>query len=259
MRVTFLGTGTSQGVPVIGCACPVCTSPDPRDDLLRVSVLVETGGRSLLIDAGPDLRQQLLRAGVKDLDAVLLTHEHTDHMLGMDDLRPISFAHQPSKAVPIYADEPTRRAVRRVYDYAFVEPKYPGVPEFDLRSIPRAAFDVEGIEVIPVEVMHLRMPVLGFRIGAFAYITDAKTIAPQELDKLRGVDTLVLNALREQPHYSHLNIAEAMAIVEEVRPRQAWFTHVSHLTGPHAAMNARLPAYAQLAHDGLVIDVPDQR
>jgi len=255
MRVTFLGTGTSQGVPLIGCTCAVCASTDPRDHRLRVSVLVETHGRTLLIDAGPDLRQQLLRAGVKDLDAVLLTHEHTDHMLGMDDLRPISFAHQPPKPVPIYADEPTLRAVRRVYAYAFDERKYPGVPEFDLRPISRAPFEVGGINVVPVEVMHMRMPVLGFRIGAFAYITDAKTIAPAELDKLRGVDTLVVNALRVAPHYSHMNIAEALAVVDEVRPRQAWFTHVSHLMGLHAVVNAKLPPHARLAHDQLVIEV----
>lgn len=257
MRVTFLGTGTSQGVPVIGCTCPVCTSSDPHDRRLRVSVLVETQGRSLLIDAGPDLRQQLLRAGVKDLDAVLLTHEHTDHMMGMDDLRSISFAHQPPKPVPIYADEPTLHAVRRVYAYAFNERKYPGVPEFDLHAITRAPFMVNDIQVVPVEVMHMHMPVLGFRIGAFGYITDAKTIAPAELDKLRGLDTLVVNALRVEPHYSHMNIAEALAVVEQLRPRQAWFTHVSHLMGGHASMNAQLPGYAQLAHDELVIEIKD--
>lgn len=257
MRVTFLGTGTSQGVPVIGCDCAVCISPDPHDKRLRVSVLIETQGKRILIDAGPDLRQQMLRAEVKWLDAVLLTHEHMDHIVGMDDLRAFSFFHKPPKAVPIYADEPTLLAVRRVYDYAFKANKYPGVPEFDLRTIERRPFMAEGVRVIPIEVMHLRMPVLGFRIGGFTYITDAKTIRPAELDKVRGTDTLVLNALRQKEHYSHLSLSEALAIVEEAKPRQAWFTHISHLMGTHAATNERLPANARIAHDGLVLELPD--
>ncbi len=257
MRVTFLGTGTSQGVPVIGCDCPVCLSPDPHDKRLHVSVLVETRGKRILIDAGPDLRQQMLRAGVDALDAVLLTHEHMDHIIGMDDLRSFSFRYEPAKAVPIYADEPTLRAVRRVYDYAFRDDKYPGVPVFDLHTIGRAPFMVEGVEVIPVEVMHMRMPVLGFRIGGFTYITDAKTILPEELDKVRGTDTLVLNALREKEHYSHLSLSEALGIVEEIGPRQAFFTHISHLMGSHAKTNEGLPENARLAHDGLVFELPD--
>ncbi len=257
MRVTFLGTGTSQGVPIIGCSCAVCTSTDPRDQRLRVSVLVETAGKRILIDAGPDLRQQMLRAGVKELDAVLLTHEHMDHISGMDDLRAFSFAHEPPKAVPIYADAPTLNAVRRVYAYAFAERKYPGVPEFELRTIDRKAFVVDGVAVHPIEVMHMHMPVLGFRIGGFTYITDAKTINPEELVKMRGTEVLVLNALREKEHYSHLSVKEALAIVEQVQPRQAWFTHISHLMGLHSVVNDRLPKHAQLAHDGLVIDLPE--
>ncbi len=257
MRVTFLGTGTSQGVPVIGCTCAVCNSPDPHDKRLRVSVLVETQGKRLLIDAGPDLRQQMLRAGVTALDAVLLTHEHMDHVAGMDDLRAFSFAHQPPKAVPIYGDEPTLKAVRRVYEYAFREHRYPGVPEFDLRTIDRAPFLAEGIPVVPVEVMHMTMPVLGFRIGGFTYITDAKTIHTRERDKIRGTDTLVLNALREKEHYSHLNLAEAVAIAEDVGPRHTWFTHISHLMGSHAATNERLPAHIRLAYDGMVLELPE--
>ena len=257
MRVTFLGTGTSQGVPVIGCDCAVCASPDPHDRRLRVSVLVETQGKRILIDAGPDLRQQMLRAGVRGLDAVLLTHEHMDHIAGMDDLRAFSFSHEPPKAVPIYGDEPTLRAVRRVYEYAFTENRYPGVPEFELRVIDRQPFLVEGVAVRPIEVMHMRMPVLGFRIGGFTYITDAKTILPDELDKIRGTGTLVLNALRENEHYSHLSLSEALAIVEEVKPRQTWFTHISHLMGTHATTNARLPEHARIAHDGLVVELPE--
>ena len=256
MRVTFLGTGTSQGVPVIGCDCGVCTSADPQDKRLRVSVLVETQGRRILIDAGPDLRQQMLRAKVSALDAVLLTHEHMDHLSGMDDLRAFSFAHEPPEPVPIHANAPTLAAVRRVYDYAFEEHKYPGVPQFDLRVVDRDPFHIGAVRVTPIEVMHARMPVLGFRFGAFAYITDAKTITAEEREKLRGTDTLVLNALRHKEHYSHLSLSEAMDIVEDVRPRQAWFTHVSHLMGKHAATNATLPAHVRLAHDGLVVEVP---
>ncbi len=257
MRVTFLGTGTSQGVPIIGCSCPVCLSPDAQDKRLRVSVLVETGGKRLLIDAGPDLRQQMLRAGVEDLDAVMLTHEHMDHVSGMDDLRAFSFAHHPPRPVPIYADETTLHAVRRMYAYAFTEHRYPGVPQFDLRMIDRSPFEAVGIPVRPIEVMHMHMPVLGFRIGGFTYITDAKTISAQELDKVRGTEVLVLNALREKEHYSHFNLAEALAIVHEIKPRQAWFTHISHWMGKHGEVNGRLPEGVRLAHDGLVLELPD--
>ncbi|MBL8003155.1 MAG: MBL fold metallo-hydrolase [Flavobacteriales bacterium] len=257
MRLTFLGTGTSQGVPIIGCRCAVCTSPDPRDQRLRVSVLVEVNGTRILIDAGPDMRQQLLRARVTDLDAVLLTHAHMDHIGGMDDLRAISFLHDPPRPVPIYADPPTTDGVRHTYHYAFGPQRYPGVPEFAMRSIGRDPFQVEGIEVLPVEVMHMNMPVLGFRIGAMAYVTDAKTIAPAERDKLRGLDVLVLNALRKQEHYSHLNLQEALEVVRDVRPRRAYFTHISHWMGLHAEVQRELPDGVILAHDGLVVEVQE--
>lgn len=225
------------------------------DKRLRVSVLVETRGKRLLIDAGPDLRAQMLRARVEALDAVLLTHEHMDHIAGMDDLRAFSFIHEPPRAVPVYGTEPTLRAVRRVYDYAFREQKYPGVPEFDLRTIGSGPFSAEGVPVVPVEVMHLHMPVLGFRIGGFTYITDAKRISPEELEKVKGSEVLVLNALREKEHYSHLSLGEALSIVEEVRPQRAFFTHISHWMGLHAVVNGRLPAHTRIAHDGLTIEV----
>lgn len=255
MRITFLGTGTSQGVPIIGCQCPVCRSGDPRDARLRVSVLVEVDGRRILIDAGPDLRQQMLRARVPALDAVLLTHEHMDHIAGMDDLRAFSFMSEPPRAITVMADAPTAQAVRRVFSYAFQESKYPGVPEFDLHVIGREPFSAAGVQVLPIEVMHMHMPVLGFRIGGFAYITDAKTIAPQEKAKLEGAEVLVLNALRMQPHYSHMNLEEALALVHEVRPRRAYFTHISHFMGLHADVEAALPPHVHLAHDGLVLEL----
>jgi len=257
MRLTFLGSGTSQGVPIIGCGCAVCTSLDPRDNRLRVSVLVEVHDRRLLIDAGPDMRQQLLRAQVMDLDAVLITHAHMDHIGGMDDLRAISFLHEPPRPVPIYADAATTEAVKHMYHYAFGPGRYPGVPEFDMRMITRDRFTVEGIEVEPVEVMHMSMPVLGFRIGGLAYITDAKTIAPAEREKLRGLEVLVLNALRKQEHYSHLNLAEAVELVRELRPKAAYFTHISHWMGLHAEVQQELPPGVFLAHDGLVVDIQE--
>lgn len=253
MRLTFLGTGTSQGVPVIGCRCVVCSSDDPRDKRLRSSALVEVDGHRLLIDAGPDLRQQLLRAGVDDLDAVLLTHEHMDHIAGMDDLRAISFAHEPPKPVDIYADAPTLQAVRRVYEYAFAEHRYPGIPEFALHTIDRSSFHVGPVAVTPVEVRHLHLPVRGFRIGGLTYITDAKTIPPAEQEKIRGSDVLVLNALRRKEHIAHLNLDEALALVEELRPARAYFTHISHWMGLHAEVE--LPPNVQLAYDGLVVDL----
>ncbi len=257
MRLTFLGTGTSQGVPIIGCRCVVCTSGDPRDQRLRVSALVEVHGRRLLIDAGPDMRQQLLRARVADLDAVLLTHAHMDHIGGMDDLRAISFLHEPPRPVPIYADAATTEGVKRMYHYAFDARRYPGVPEFDMREIDGGPFQAEGVEVLPVEVLHMHMPVLGFRIGAMAYITDAKTIAAAERDKLRGLDVLVLNALRKKEHYSHFSLHEALEVVHDVRPKRAYFTHISHWMGLHAEVELELPPGVHLAHDGLVVDVQE--
>lgn len=258
MRLTFLGTGTSQGVPVVGCTCEVCRSTDPRDQRLRVSALVEVGGKRLLIDAGPDLRQQLLRAHVADLDAVLLTHEHMDHIAGMDDLRAISFRHEPPRPVPVYADAPTQQAVRRVFSYAFAERKYPGVPEFDLHLIDRSPFMVGDVRVVPVEAMHLSMPVLGFRIGGLTYLTDVKTISVEERAKIRGSEVLVVNALRIQPHLSHMDLAEALALIEDVRPERAYLTHISHWMGRHADVEQLLPPHVHPAYDGLAVEMQGQ-
>ncbi len=258
MRIIFLGTGTSQGVPVIGCSCAVCRSEDPRDKRLRASVAVETDGKRLVIDAGPDLRQQMLRANISHVDGVLLTHEHMDHISGMDDLRAFSFLHEPPKPVPVLGDAPTLAAVRRVYNYAFSEKKYPGVPEFDLRTIDRTPFVHAGLRITPVEVMHMRMPVLGYRIGGFVYITDAKTIAEEEREKVRGCEMLVINALRIRPHYSHLNLEEALGLIEDLRPQRAYLTHISHWMGRQADVEPTLPDHVRFGHDGLVVEVQGQ-
>lgn len=255
MRLSFLGTGTSQGVPVIGCSCAVCRSPDPRDQRLRSSVLVEVDNRTLLIDAGPDLRQQMLRAGTTKLDAILLTHEHMDHITGMDDLRAFSFMEEPPVPMHIHADARTCDAVKRVFSYAFQAQSYPGLPQFELHTIGSDPFHAAGVEVLPVEVLHHRLPVQGFRIGGLVYITDAKTIAPAERAKIKDCEVLVINALRKTPHISHLDLDEALAIIADVRPKRAYLTHISHLMGPHADLE--LPQGVALAHDGLQVELDD--
>lgn len=253
VSIEFLGTGTSTGVPMVGCSCPVCRSTDPFDKRLRCAALVRVGAQHLLIDAGPDLRQQLLRSNVDRLDAVLLTHEHMDHVAGIDDLRALNFKQR--RAMDLYGNAATNAAVRRVFNYAFMQSTYPGIPELVLHDVVPGPFSAGGVEVRAIEVMHHHMPVLGFRIGGLAYITDAKTIGQEAMEQLRGVDVLVLNALREKEHLSHLNLAEAMAVVEQVAPRQALFTHISHLMGTHKEVGPRLPQGVALAHDGLRVEV----
>lgn len=254
VRLTFLGTGTSQGVPVVGCRCPVCRSTDPHDHRLRTSALLQVEGKQLLIDAGPDLRQQLLRARVDHVDAVLLTHEHMDHIGGIDDLRALNY--RMKRPMDLHASQQTLDALKNMYAYAFAEDRYPGVPDLRLHPIAGRVFEAAGMALDAVEVMHYRMPVLGFRIGGLAYITDAKTIADEEVDRMRGVHTLVLNALRIEEHISHFNLKEALAMVDRIAPQRAYFTHISHLLGKHTDVSAQLPAGVELGYDGLVLEVP---
>lgn len=258
MKLTFLGTGTSQGVPVIGCRCGVCTSDDRRDRRLRTSAMVETGDVRLVIDAGPDFRWQMLRTGVRRIDAILLTHEHKDHIGGIDDVRAFNFVDYPLvRRIDLYGTARTLAAVRKDYDYAFDRHKYRGVPEIELREIdPARPFSVKEVEIVPVAGHHSPyFEVTGFRIGPLAYLTDFKTIAPAEVAKLEGVEVLAVNALRHAPHDSHFNLAEALELIDRVKPRAAYLTHMSHEMGRYADVEPTLPEGVHLAYDGLQVTI----
>ncbi|MEW6469399.1 MAG: MBL fold metallo-hydrolase [Bacteroidota bacterium] len=253
MKITFLGTGTSQGVPVIACGCTVCASADPRDQRLRSSVMIEGKGRVAVIDTGPDFRQQMLRAKAGRLDAVIFTHEHKDHTAGFDDIRAFNFVLQ--KKIDVYATERMERVIRREFPYIFEEDKYPGVPEIELHRIDHRPFSAGGMDFIPVEVMHYRLPVLGFRIGDFTYITDANSIPEPEKEKVRGSKVLVLNALRKTKHVSHFTLDEAVALAQELDAGITYLTHISHQMGLHEEVERELPSHVRLAYDGLVLDL----
>lgn len=249
-KITFLGTGTSSGVPMIGCDCEVCTSDDPKDNRLRSSILVQSANTTLVVDTGPDFRYQMLKHKVKKLDAVLFTHPHKDHLAGLDDIRAYNFFTR--KPVEIYADSLTEEAVRRDFYYAFTDTKYPGLPELNMNTISTDPFVVGDIPVLPVQVWHLRMPVLGFRFGKFTYITDANRIEEAEKDKMRGSEVMVLNALRKQKHISHFTLEEAIDLVSELKVPEAYFTHLSHQMGRHQLIESELPDGMHLAYDGLI-------
>lgn len=253
MRITFLGTGTSQGVPVIGCRCAGCLSADPHDKRLRSSVLVEIDDHTLVIDTGPDFRQQMLRADVSKLDAVLFTHEHRDHIAGLDDIRAFNFIQKSS--MDIYAEERVIRALDGMFPYIFAEKKYPGIPQVAMHPISSHPFFIGPMEVLPVRMMHYRLPVLGFRIGEFAYLTDANYIAESEREKLIGVKYLVVNALRREPHISHFTLSEAVEVINGLSPRMGLLTHISHQMGPSSSWKDELPQHIQPAYDGLVLEL----
>lgn len=249
MTVTFLGTGTSQGIPLIGCDCEVCTSPDPRDSRLRSSIWVDAPEGSIVIDTGPDFRYQMLRAGVKKLDAVVFTHGHKDHTAGLDDVRAYNYIQ--NRAMDVHATDETWRVLRREFAYIFENSSYPGVPQLRVHTFENKTFEVAGVRFLPIRTLHHKLEVFGFRIGDFTYITDANFIAPQELEKARGSRVLVLNALRHQQHISHFTLAEAIAIAQEVDAEATYFTHISHQLGRHAEVTGMLPAGVHLAYDGL--------
>jgi phosphoribosyl 1,2-cyclic phosphate phosphodiesterase len=249
LKITFLGTGTSSGVPMIGCECEVCTSADQKDNRLRSSILVESPTTTLVVDTGPDFRYQMLRRKVKKLDAVLFTHPHKDHLAGLDDVK--AFNYFGKKAMEIYADSLTEEALRRDFYYAFSDTKYPGIPELNLNTFTLDPFMVGDIPVIPIQVWHLKMPVIGFRFGKFTYITDANRIDESEKQKIIGSEVIVLNALRKQKHISHFTLDEAAQMVRELKIPRAYFTHISHQLGVHEAIEAELSDDMHLAFDGL--------
>jgi phosphoribosyl 1,2-cyclic phosphate phosphodiesterase len=253
LKITFLGTGTSTGIPMIGCSCEVCTSADPKDNRLRSSVLVESAHTTLVVDTTPDFRQQMLRINNKKLDAVLFTHPHKDHIAGLDDVRAYNFFQQ--KAMNVYANALTTEALQREFFYAFAEKKYPGVPEINLITIDETPFAIGDIWIMPFVVWHHKMPVFAYRFGNFTYITDANRIDEKEKEMIRGSETIVLNALRREEHISHFTLQQAIELVDELEIPKAYLTHISHQLGKHESVNKILPSHIQLAHDGLQISL----
>lgn len=253
MKLTFLGTGTSQGVPVIACRCHVCRSVDERDRRLRTSALLTTNeGKHILFDIGPDFRQQMLRQKVESLDAIMVTHAHRDHVAGLDDVR--SFNYVQHKNMDVYLNAIAKHALMRDYGYIFEHHEYPGLPEADLHEVD-APFVAAGVTVVPVKAMHKDLPILAFRVGEMAYITDANHIAPEELEKLKGVKVMVINALRRQKHFSHFSLPEALEVIDKVQPEQAYLTHISHEMGLHAEVEKTLPQGVFLAYDNLEVEI----
>ncbi len=253
MKITVLGSGTSQGVPVIACPCPVCASPHEKDKRLRASILLETDSTSLVVDAGPDFRQQMLRAGVKKLDAILITHSHKDHIAGLDDVR--SFNYLSGKPMPIYASQRDQDEIRKEFSYAFSENPYPGVPEYELRQLSTNPFRQGDIAIQPIPLLHMHLKVYGFRFENFAYLTDVNHIPDESFELLEGVEIIIIDALRKTPHLSHFNLKQAIDVARQLQVKQAFFTHISHLMGFHDKVQAELPKNMYLAWDGLSLKV----
>jgi phosphoribosyl 1,2-cyclic phosphate phosphodiesterase len=253
VKITFLGTGTSQGVPVIACECAICTSTDTRNNRLRSSVMIETNGKVFVIDSGPDFRYQMLREKVNQLDAILITHEHKDHIAGLDDVRAFNFKHD--REIDVYAEERVQNALKNEFSYIFSGLNYPGLPRVVLHHIKEKGMNVQGVEVMPIRALHFKLPVFGFRIGDFTYITDAKTISAEEKEKIKGTKVLVLNALRRDEHISHFTLEEAIALAQEIGAEQTYLTHISHQLGLHEEVQGELPKGVYLAYDRLSLSI----
>ena len=252
MKITFLGTGTSQGVPVIACDCKVCKSVDLRDNRLRSSISIESDNQRIIVDCGPDFRQQMLREQIRSIDAILVTHGHKDHLGGLDDVRAFNYINR--RPADVYATLGVQRIVKMEFSYVFEKDPYPGVPEINLHTIQNKPFLVNGQRIIPIKARHFNNNfVFGFRVDDFTYLTDAVEISEREKKKIRGSKILVLNALRKQKHYSHFNLAEALALMKELNPEQGFLTHISHQMGTYEEVSRELPDNVKLAYDGLTI------
>lgn len=253
MKVTFLGTGTSQGVPIICCECSVCQSKNPKDNRLRTSILIESETTKVVIDSGPDFRQQMLRQKIKTLDAVVFTHEHKDHIAGLDEVKAFNFFNR--MRMPVYATERVQQALKREFAYIFSEEKYPGIPEIDLHTVSDEHLKINDIELQPIDVVHYKLPVKAYRIKDFTYITDANFITEHEKQKIRGSKIIVINALRKEEHVSHYTFQQAIDLMKEFNPEKAYFTHISHQLGLHEEVSKELPSFIELAYDGLQIEI----
>lgn len=253
MKVTFLGTGTSQGIPVIACGCSVCKSEDKYDKRLRSSVLIEINDKNIVIDAGPDFRYQMLRENITKIDAILITHSHKDHIGGLDDVRAYNYIMR--KPIDVYARDNAQFLLKREFYYAFEDDKYPGTPDINIKTISNEPFFIDNIKVVPVDVLHYKLNIFGFRIQDFTYITDANFIGDKEMDKIMGSKVIVLNALRKNKHISHFTLDEAISVLEKLKPEKAFLTHLSHLMGLHKEVEKDLPGFIKLAYDGLQIEI----